>query len=270
MSRYAASYRSRYLPAMSVSAIERLPDKERAVVIVATGAIEQHGPHLPVAVDSVMGQVWLSLALGLLAADFPCYVAPSLAIGKSNEHTGFPGTLSHSKKTMSALLEAIARQLRQWGFRNLAVLNTHGGNTSVLAYTLREIEATHGLRVRLLRPEIDWGLSDQERAYGFHAGELETSWMLAIAPEYVDVAAAVKEYPARLDAPGSLRPENAPATFAWATQDVSLTGVMGDAPAASAEKGRRWLELGSAAYARAITAFAEEVQNDLRNPATSR
>jgi creatinine amidohydrolase len=69
--------------------------------------------------------------------------------------------------------------------------------------------------------------------------------MLSVAGALVRMEKARCEYPARLDDPGELRPEAAPATFSWATQDVSRTGIMGDAPAASEEKGRRWLELGA-------------------------
>jgi creatinine amidohydrolase len=239
------SYRDRYLPAMTQARIAALPDKLWAPVIVATGAIEQHGPHLPVAVDALMGQVWLSLALARLPPGSSCYVAPPITIGKSNEHVGFPGTLIISKGTLRELLLAAARQVHAWGFRQLAVLNTHGGNISVLAYTLREIRETLGIRADFLRGNVDRGLSPQEATYGFHAGEVETSWMLAAAGRLVRLEKARCEYPARLDDPGELRPEAAPATFSWATQDVSATGIMGDAPAATEDKGRRWLELGA-------------------------
>lgn len=252
------SYRSRYLPAMTADQISALPDKEWAPVIVATGAIEQHGPHLPVAVDAMMGQVWLSLALPRLPAGASCYVAPAITIGKSNEHTGFPGTLMISKATLRELLLATARQVRAWGFRRLAVINTHGGNISVIAYTLREIRETHGLQADFLRSYRDLGISGQEATYGFHAGEVETSWMLAAAGSLVRMAHARREYPAHVDDPGLLKPEAAPATFSWASQDVSKSGIMGDATAASVEKGTRWLELGAAHYADQIAEICRE------------
>jgi creatinine amidohydrolase len=85
------STRAHYLPAMTKAQIDALPDKAWAPVIVTTGAIEQHGPHLPVAFDSLMGQVWLDRVLPLLPPSVSCYVAPPITIGKSNEHTGFPG-----------------------------------------------------------------------------------------------------------------------------------------------------------------------------------
>ena len=112
-----AAYRACQLSGLSLAQIAALPDKARATVLVATGAIEQHGPHLPVAVDALMGEVWLSLALARLPAETRCYVAPPITIGKSNVHTGFPGTLSISKETLRAQLLALARQLHAWGFR---------------------------------------------------------------------------------------------------------------------------------------------------------
>lgn len=257
------SARGRYLPSMTAAQIAALPDKATAPVIVTTGAIEQHGYHLPVAVDSLMGQVWIGRILEALPDDVPCYIGPPITIGKSNEHAGFPGTLIISKETLRMQLMAIARQVSAWGFRQLVVLNTHGGNSSVVRYTLREIEAAYGLKTTFLRhgAKLEPELSAQEDAYGFHAGELETSWLLAVAQRRVDMAKAVCEYPARLGDPGELRPETAPATFAWASQDVSVSGVMGDATAATAEKGERWISQIVAGYVACITKLATHQSN---------
>jgi creatinine amidohydrolase len=248
-----SSYRERYLPAMTLRRIRALPDKSWAPVLLTTGAIEQHGPHLPVAVDALMGQVWLSMALARLPKGASCYVAPPITIGKSNEHTGFPGTLMISRDTLRSQLLAVAHQIHAWGFRTLAVVNTHGGNVPVLVPTLREIRARYGLRAAMLPSRSTSGLSEQEAAFGIHAGEAETSWILAAAPRLADLSRAVCEYPARLDDPGQVRPVAAPALVAWASRDLSKSGVMGDAAAASAEKGERWLDEGAAALAAAIS-----------------
>jgi creatinine amidohydrolase len=246
------SYRERYLPAMTPRRIQALPDKAWAPVILATGAIEQHGPHLPVAVDALMGQVWLSLALARLPAGASCYVVPPITIGKSNEHTGFPGTLMLTRDTLRSQILAIARQVHAWGFRSLAVINTHGGNVPVLMPALREIRALYGFRAALLPSKAADGLSAQEATFGIHAGELETSWVLAAAGRLVDMSKAVCEFPARIDDPGEVRPVAAPGLVAWVSRDVSKSGVMGDATAATAAKGERWLEQGAAALAEAI------------------
>lgn len=246
------SYRARYLPGMTLRQIAALPDKTTAPVIVATGAIEQHGPHLPVAVDSFLAQVWLHGALPLLPPDASVYVAPAITIGKSNEHTGFPGTLFISKDTLRAQLWAIARQIHAWGFKNLVILHTHGGNIAVTVYTLREISAALGLRCGALAPKVDMPVPLQESTFGYHANTAETALLLATLPQYVDMSKAVADYCGRVETMGNLRPERAPATMAWISADLSKTGIMGDAAVATPELGRRWVEVQTAATAAAI------------------
>lgn len=245
-------FRSRYLPALTRDELDALPSKDCALVIVPTGAIEQHGHHLPVGVDAILGQAWLENVLPRLATNAPVYVAPPLTYGKSNEHIGFAGTLSISTATFRRMLLALATQLKALGFRQFAILNTHGGNSAVIVSTLREIQTTLNMRAGLLGWPYKPELPAQEAAYGFHAGDWETSLMLAVADELVTISKAVCEYPAQLSDPGELRPEDAPAIFSWATEDVSHSGVLGDAIAATHEKGRHWLEAESAALARRI------------------
>ncbi len=235
------TYRPRYLPARTSAELAALPARDRAVAILPTGAIEQHGPHLPVGVDAILGQALLDAALTRLPPDQPVWVAPPVTYGKSNEHLGYPGTITVSARVLRRIVLAVARQLQALGVRRLVILNTHGGNSAVLAAMAREAPPPHGLDVAVLHPDGDPELGAQEAAWGLHAGEWETSLMLACAPDLVRMDRAVGEYPARLADPGELRPERAPATFAWLTRDVSRYGVLGDARAATAEKGRRWL-----------------------------
>lgn len=247
-----SSHRTRYLGALTREALEALPDKEQALVILPTCAIEQHGHHLPVGVDAILGQAWLDHALPLIPADVPVYVAPPVTFGKSNEHTGFGGTVSISARALRRIVLATAAQLRGLGFKRLAILNTHGGNSAVLVYTVRELQAGNDFQAGLLSGYYRPAQDAQEAAYGFHAGEWETSLMLACAPELVRMDRAVCEYPAYVEAPGELRPENAPAIFSWLTKDVSVSGVMGDATRASTEKGIRWMTEASLALAEHI------------------
>ncbi|MDD2764122.1 MAG: creatininase family protein [Opitutaceae bacterium] len=235
--------RSRYLPAFTSLQLAAVSGNKDGLVIVPTGAIEQHGPHLPVGVDAILGQVLLDAALRRLPPDFPVFVAPPVTCGKSIEHREYAGTVSLSTKTLRRLVLAVAEQISALGLRRLALLNTHGGNSAVLASVLREIKESLGLEAFLLRPGHAPDLGAQEAAWGFHAGEWETSLMLACAPELVRMDRAAGEYPARLDDPGELRPEDAPATFAWMTQDLSRNGVMGDPTLATREKGARWLSI---------------------------
>ncbi|EIP98576.1 uncharacterized protein, putative amidase [Opitutaceae bacterium TAV1] len=256
------SYRHRYLPGWTLEKIRALPDKALVPVIVAVGAIEQHGPHLPVAVDSFLGQAWLTRIFAALPDFVPALAGPPVTVGKSNEHTGFPGTLIVSRDTLRLQVLAIARQLHAWGFRSLLVLNTHGGNTAVLTCTLREIEAGYeGMKAGFLTSGVRPDISAQEAAYGFHAAEVESSLLYALAPQYCRPEAAPCHYPARLEDPGRLRPEAAPATYAWASQDIAPLGVMGDATAATAEKGARWLDAITAGYVRRLTAHAAALRS---------
>lgn len=244
--------RPRELVAMTAEELAAIPAKENALVILPTCAIEQHGHHLPVGTDAMLNQLWLARALPRLAPDAPVFVAPPLTYGKSNEHLGFAGTVTLSARTLRRQLLAVAAHLKALGFRQIAVLNTHGGNSATIVSTLRDIQTSLGLRAGMLSGHYRPGQSPQESAFGYHAGEWETSLMLAGAPELVRMDRAVCEYPSRIDAPGTLRPEGAAAVFAWKTSDVSKSGVMGDATLATSEKGALWLDESSAALARKI------------------
>lgn len=248
----AVAPRGRELAAMTANELAAIPDKAHALVIIPTGALEQHGHHLPLGTDAMLGQLWLSHALPKLAPSAPVFIAPALVYGKSNEHADFAGTLTLSARTLRRQLLAIAASLKALGFRQLAVLNTHGGNSATLVPTLREIQTTLDLRAGMLSGYYRPQQSPQEAAFGFHAGEWETSLMLAGYPALVRMDRAVCEYPARIDAPGILRPEGAPAVFAWKTSDLSQSGVLGDATLATAEKGARWLDEASTALVRKI------------------
>jgi creatinine amidohydrolase len=244
--------RPRELAALTAPQLAALPDKDRALIIIPTGAIEQHGHHLPLGTDAILVRLWLHHALPKLPADAPVYIAPAITYGKSNEHLGFAGTITISARTLSRQLHALAADLKALGFRQIAVLNTHGGNSPVIVATLREIQTKLGLRAGMLRRYYQPVQSPQEAAFGFHAGEWETSLMLAGAPDLVRMDRAMCEYPVRLDAPGALRPEGSPAVFAWKTSDLSQSGVLGDATLATAEKGARWLDEASSALATKI------------------
>lgn len=257
---HPAAFRARYLAAMTRAQIEALPGKGSAIVIVPTGSIEQHGPHLPVGVDSILGQAWLGAALPHVPNSVAVYVAPPVTYGKSNEHSGFPGTVSISARTLHRILKSIARQLAALGFRTMAVLNTHGGNSAVLVSTLREIQTSVGINAGMLNFGWKPPLAPQEAAYGFHAGRFETALMLAIAPALVHMSHAVCEYPAQLETARSVGPVDAPATYGWISADISRSGVMGDATAANVADGRAWLDAGGRALAEQIVRLSEKVK----------
>src|SRR5580693_705132 len=109
--------------------VDALP-RETTLLVLPTAAIEQHGHHLPLATDALINNLLLGRALELLPSDRPVYALPPVHYGKSNEHLGFPGTLSVSAPTFMAVVRDIGASVASSGFRRLALYNTHGGNSS--------------------------------------------------------------------------------------------------------------------------------------------
>jgi creatinine amidohydrolase len=237
--------------------VDALP-RDSTLLVLPTAAIEQHGHHLPLATDTLINNLLLGHALGKLPAELPVYALPPVHYGKSNEHIGFAGTLSVSATTFMAVLRDLGASLVSARFQKLALYNTHGGNTSLIDVMARDLRAEFGLRTFALHGSggVSYqGLSEQERAYGFHAGEVETALLLASVPELVDTSAYTVNYIADSSKPELLKPENAPATFAWLTRDIARSGVMGDPRPATAENGARWLEQAATRLAAALQAM---------------
>jgi creatinine amidohydrolase len=163
-----------------------------------------------------------------------------------------------------AVVRDLGASLAGAGFQKLVLYNTHGGNTALIDVLARDLRAEFNVRTFTLHGSggISFeGLAPQERAYGFHAGEVETSLLLAAIPELVDRSAYTSNYIADIEKPELLLPENAPATFAWLTRDIAPSGVMGDPGPASAENGARWIDQASTRLAAALQAMA-----DYKNP----
>ena len=244
-----------YLNWKQVNALPR----ETTLLVLPTATIEQHGHHLPLATDTLINNLLLGHALEKLAPELPVYALPPVHYGKSNEHLGFPGTLSVSAATFMAVVRDVGASVANAGFRKLVLYNTHGGNTSLVDVMARDLRAEFGLRTFALHGSggiCFEGLSAQERAYGFHAGEVETAFLLASVPELVDRSAYTVNYIAHIDKPETLMPENAPATFAWLTRDIAASGVLGDPRPATAENGARWLDQAATRLAAALEAMA--------------
>lgn len=238
--------------------VEALP-KDSTLLVLPTAAIEQHGHHLPLATDTIINNLLLGKALEKLPADLPLYALPPICYGKSNEHIGFPGTLSVSAATFMAVVRDLGSSLAASGFKKLVLYNTHGGNASLVDVMARDLRAEFGLRTFALYGSggVSFeGVSEQEKAYGFHAGEIETAFLLSALPELVDSAAYTVNYIAQVDKPEALRPENASATFAWLTRDIAASGVMGDPRSATAENGARWVSQAATRIAAALEAMA--------------
>jgi len=238
--------------------VDALP-RESTLLVLPTAAIEQHGHHLPLATDTLINNLLLGHALLKLPTELPVYALPPVHYGKSNEHIGFAGTLAVSASTFMAVLRDLGASLASARFQKLVLYNTHGGNTSLIDVMARDLRAEFGLRTFALHGTggISFeGLSPQERAYGFHAGEVETALLLASVPELVDRSAYTVNYIADVNASAELLPENGPATFAWLTRDIAASGVMGDPRPATAANGARWLEQAATKLAAALEAMA--------------
>lgn len=232
-------WEQRFLPRLTSKQIQDMP-KDKALVILSIGAVEQHGPHLPVMTDALIGEATLTLALEKLEPDEQVWMIPPISYGKSNEHIGFAGTISLSASTLQQLVMDIAQSLHASGFRRLLLFNTHGGNTDLLNVVAREIRIATGLMVFNLSPHSLHVAADlispEEAKFGIHGGDYETSVVKAIKPDWVQDEFATHSIPnvsqyEFLTLEGQIR-------FAWTMADISHSGISGDATRATPEKGR--------------------------------
>ncbi|MEL6938758.1 MAG: creatininase family protein [Cyanobacteria bacterium J06598_1] len=232
----------RFFPYLSWTQVEALPDKANTLIIQPIGAIEQHGPHLPLVVDSAISTAVVGRALAQLHEMTPAYALPTLCYGKSNEHSQFPGTITLSAATLTAVLMEMAQSIYRAGFRKLIFVNGHGGQPQVLEIVARDLREQHA--DLMVFPHFVWGAPQQvadivgeaEYEQGIHAGDVETSVMLALLGQQVDMDQAVSELPTPF-APDSLLSLEGRLPTAWTMTDLSQSGVVGNATVATAEKG---------------------------------
>ena len=245
----------RFFPYLTWTDVEAMPDKENVVIIQPVGAIEQHGPHLPLVVDSAIGLAVLGKALERLDRAIPAYAMPSLYYGKSNEHWHFPGTITLSAQTLMATLTEVGESLYRSGFRKLVFLNSHGGQPQILEIVARDLHQVH--EDFLVFPFFTWKapniatelLTEKEAQLGIHAGDAETSLLLAILPDTVKMERAAAEYPPE---PEGLLSLERKLPIPWVTRDLSKSGVIGDPCPATKEKGDRILDSLAAGWVQVI------------------
>lgn len=219
-------------------------DTSRCVAVLPFGAVEQHGPHLPTGTDRVIVDAVVADALARLPDDVPALLMPTQAIGLSIEHARYPGTLTGRPGTLLALWTEIGAGVARAGLRKLVLVNSHGGNSGLIGLVAQTLRCDHGLMAvphhcyRLWRN--DPAFDDEERRHGIHGGGIETSVMLAAAPEAVrmDRAAHFRPASTRLEQDTRhLAPEGRVA-YAWEMQDLHPAGAAGNAAAADAARGR--------------------------------
>lgn len=236
----------RFFPYLTWSEIEAMPEKENVVIIQPLGAIEQHGPHLPLIVDAAISMGVLGKALTQLESDIPAFALPCVYYGKSNEHYHFPGTITLSAQTLLLVIKETAESIYRSGFRKLILMNSHGGQPQIMEIIARDLHQQYEdfsvfplftWRVPNLTAQL---LTPQELEFGIHAGDAETSLMLSLLPKQVQMDLAISEYPRNLPE-NSLLSMEGKLPFAWLTNELSESGVIGDATAATQEKGDRIL-----------------------------
>lgn len=218
---------------------------EDAMVLIPVGAIEQHGPHLPVMTDTLAAaEVSRRTALLLTEEGHPAVVAPAVWSGLSPHHMMFPGTITLDYDLFASLIKQICRCIHQHGFRRIVLINGHGGNVDPLRVLVREINemlgrpafvATYWNAVGSAMREI----LDTDTGIG-HSGEAETSILLALRPDLVERPFDRSKGPDRPD-PEELR-EGVAFTFRT-YRDRTTIGVIGDAETATAEKGEKILSV---------------------------
>jgi creatinine amidohydrolase len=244
---------TRYWQDLPWPAFRSLPPNTVAVLPVAS--IEQHGPHLPVSVDTTINQGVVGRTLKVIPQDLPVLVLPTQCIALSVEHLRYPGTLTTSAETLLALVCDIGASVARAGVKRLVFVNSHGGNVAVLDIAARRLRIEHGLFAvnamwaRMGKPEA---LRDPvESRFGIHAGRDETSVMLALAPGLVGMDKA-RNFASRWQGVSNATPSMAPdagAPLAWQAQDLHPAGAVGDASAATAAIGEALLDHAAARMA---------------------
>ncbi|MBI2751884.1 MAG: creatininase family protein [Burkholderiales bacterium] len=238
---------------------------EHMIAVLPVAATEQHGPHLPLRVDSALVDGVVNAALAHLDAAVPALFLPTQAVGLSPEHAQFAGTLTLKAETVIRLWTDIGESVAASGVKKLVLLNSHGGQVGVMDIVARDLRARLGMLVYsvnwfglpLLGPDgqdVNALFSEHEHRFGIHAGEIETSMMLALAPELVDMARAQnfastsQDRARRFDILGNGKS----AKLGWQMQDYNPLGAVGNAAAASADKGRAVIDAAGRALARLL------------------
>jgi creatinine amidohydrolase len=229
-------------------------DMSKVVAVLPIAAVEQHGPHLPVGVDMFINEGYLATAVKRIPDDMPVLILPVQAIGKSNEHIEFPGTLTLSLETVTRAWAEIGESVARTGCRKLIFMNSHGGNVPVIDAVVRELR----VRRRMLAVHAAWHrlgypadlFSAGERAHGIHGGDAETSLMLAFRPDTVRMSEARNFVSAAISIEQEFRQLRVtqPIGFGWMSSDLNELGVAGDAANATAAKGEACAENGADAF----------------------
>ena len=235
---------------------------EQLIAVLPVAATEQHGPHLPLKVDSALVDGVIAAALPHLASHVPALFLPTQTVGLSPEHARFAGTLTLKAETTIRLWTDIAESVAASGVKKLVLLNSHGGQVGVMDIVARDLRARLGMLVYsvnwfglpLVGPQgedVNALFSAHEHRFGIHAGEIETSMMLALAPHLVDMARAQDFASTSEDRANNfaILGNGKSAKLGWQMQDYNPHGAVGNAANASVEKGHAVLDAAGRALA---------------------
>ena len=219
---------------------------ENAIVVLPVASMEQHGPHLPVGVDTYLCEAVCKGGAELAVQDVPVVVAPTLWCGMAEHHMAFGGTFTFDIPTYRAVLLAFLKSLERHGFKRVFIVNGHGGNIAALNSFLPDFARETSLKVRaatyfeLAASDLAPVLEDQKRVH--HACEVETSLMMVLAPDTVKTDRLAEAFGG---VAGSSAPDSwyaTPARFR-SFKEFTASGVNGDARRASREKGLKLLAI---------------------------
>jgi creatinine amidohydrolase len=231
----------------------------RSIIVQPLGAIEQHGPHLPFNTDLLVAERVAEAVLAEIGDEVDAWLLPPLAYTKSNEHAWSPGTVWLSASTLLAVLDDIGRCVAMTPAKRLVFLNGHGGNSALVGVANRELRLHHGLMTFLAHPGLpaDQGGSSpaDELGMGIHGGTDETSLMLYLRPDGVDMSRATRNVPEWMATNQYVR-FGGRVGFGWLSNDFGPDGHIGDPTAATAERGKELFEGSVRAFGEALAEVA--------------
>ena len=214
-----------------------------SILLQPLGAVEAHGPHLPLSTDLVIAEHAVNTIVERVGDALDLWSLPALGYTKSNEHAWAPGTVWLSAVTMLAVLDDIGRSLAMTKARKLVFVNAHGGNSALLQVALRDLRLKYGFQTFLVQP---FAVSGEGNEFGMpiHGGHDETSMLMAVRPDLVDVSRAVRAVPERLASNRHVR-FGGSVSFGWLSDDFEPEptagtlpiGLIGDGTGASAAHG---------------------------------
>lgn len=250
--------RRRALETLRATDIDRTLDRA-SILVLPVGATEQHGPHLPFNTDTVIADAVAQATVDEVGAEVGAWTLPTLAITKSNEHAWAAGTFWLSARTLLAVVEDIGRCVAATPARRLVFLNGHGGNSALLNVACRELRLAHGLQTFLAHASVppDHGGPSpaEELGMGIHGGLDETSLMLHLQPDLVDLDAGFRNVPEPLAAAEHVR-FGGDVSFGWLSNDFGPSGHIGDPTGATAERGKLLFEAAVRSFGEALTEVA--------------